>query len=396
MTHKRSNLRKLFVGRTVARRLALLTLLPVLVLAGCAPLVSDGIDRDALATQIVQTIVAQITPTVVVPSPTPEPPTATPTEVPTEVPPTAVPVTVVPTSPPAQPTSVPPVSSVPCDWAQFVADIQISDGTQLNPGASFTKIWRLKNIGTCTWTSNYQLVYVSGDRMSGAQSVSIGRSVAPGQTIDLALTLKAPSEPGKYTGYWALRTPAGRIFGIGDKATGSFWVSVVVRKPVKLVYDFGANFCDATWASGAGALSCPGADGDASCFVIRVNSPILEGGRRENEAGLWMSPQAVNDGWITGTYPLWVVKDGDRFRAVIACLDGYPDCNVRFRLAYQKRNGVIRELATWNEKVNGQFQVIDYDLSGLAGMEIHFILSVEARGSSDDDAALWLMPSIWR
>ncbi|PIU90073.1 MAG: hypothetical protein COS63_04110, partial [Anaerolineae bacterium CG06_land_8_20_14_3_00_57_67] len=49
-----------------------------------------------------------------------------------------------------------------CDWAQFVADITVPDGASFAPGAAFTKTWRLKNIGTCTWTTSYALVFVSG------------------------------------------------------------------------------------------------------------------------------------------------------------------------------------------------------------------------------------------
>src|SRR5512143_3278895 len=40
-----------------------------------------------------------------------------------------------------------------CDWAQFVADVTVPDGTSYAPGTTFTKTWRLKNIGSCTWTT---------------------------------------------------------------------------------------------------------------------------------------------------------------------------------------------------------------------------------------------------
>ena len=49
------------------------------------------------------------------------------------------------------------------DRAQFVADVTVPDGTRYDPGATFTKTWRLKNIGTCTWTTSYTLVFDSGD-----------------------------------------------------------------------------------------------------------------------------------------------------------------------------------------------------------------------------------------
>ena len=46
-----------------------------------------------------------------------------------------------------------------CDQAQFVSDLTAPDGAAFAPGAAFTKTWRLANIGTCTWTSAYNLVW---------------------------------------------------------------------------------------------------------------------------------------------------------------------------------------------------------------------------------------------
>ena len=40
-----------------------------------------------------------------------------------------------------------------CDQAQFVSDLTVPDGSSFAPGATFTKTWRLKTIGTCTWTT---------------------------------------------------------------------------------------------------------------------------------------------------------------------------------------------------------------------------------------------------
>jgi hypothetical protein len=49
----------------------------------------------------------------------------------------------------------PPLSPVPvsrCDAAAFVSDVTYPDGSDVTLGSTFTKIWRLKNVGTCTWT----------------------------------------------------------------------------------------------------------------------------------------------------------------------------------------------------------------------------------------------------
>jgi hypothetical protein len=73
-----------------------------------------------------------------------------------------------------------PVAAVACDQAQFVADVTIPDGTSLAPGATFLKTWRLKNIGTCTWTTSYSAVFSSGDQMGAPAVINLPASVAPG------------------------------------------------------------------------------------------------------------------------------------------------------------------------------------------------------------------------
>ena len=94
----------------------------------------------------------------------------------------------------------------------FAADVTIADGHQVSPGERFRKIWRVYNNGTCTWTAGYSFVYVSGDRMSG-NNIAIPSVVSPGQTVDLAVDLIAPTGSGTYKGYWQMQAPNGKNFG---------------------------------------------------------------------------------------------------------------------------------------------------------------------------------------
>src|SRR5512138_508173 len=71
------------------------------------------------------------------------------------------------------------------DRAQFVADVTVPDGTRFDPGAAFTKDWRLRNVGTCTWTTSYSLVFVSGTQMGAISSSPFANNIAPGQNIDV-------------------------------------------------------------------------------------------------------------------------------------------------------------------------------------------------------------------
>jgi hypothetical protein len=108
-----------------------------------------------------------------------------------------------------------------CDAMAFVADVTIPDGEDMTAGKTFTKTWRLRNSGTCTWSTTYNVVFVSGSSMGGPATQALSASVVPGSTIDISVNLTAPSSNGEHTGYWALRNAAGQNFG-------SFYVQIEV------------------------------------------------------------------------------------------------------------------------------------------------------------------------
>ena len=115
-----------------------------------------------------------------------------------------------------------------CDMAGFVKDVTIADGTEIEAGASFTKTWRLRNDGTCTWDSDYDVVFYSGDSMDGDESFSLtDDEVAPGETVDISVDMVAPEDAGEVLGYWLLRNASGTLFGVGS-ARGSFYVDITV------------------------------------------------------------------------------------------------------------------------------------------------------------------------
>lgn len=346
---------------------------------------------EALHTQAAQTFAAQLTQTAGAATATvpgfPPSPTTQPTAQPTATPTLPVPS---PTPTPGTPTPVP----TPCYWAKLEGDVTVKDGTIFPPGAQFTKIWRLRNIGSCSWTSDFLLVFSSGERMSGPQSSPIGRTVNPGETIDLSVNLVAPTQAGEYRGNWQLSTPTGQVFGLGSDQKGSFWVEINVLQAGKFAYDFAYNFCTAKWSTAAGNLPCPGQSGDADGFVVLEEEPVIEINRKENEPGLWMQPQHTNDGFIRGEYPAFNVKAGHRFKAIAACIGGAEKCDVIFRLSYRVGEG--QDILIWEgrEIHDGSFTTIDIDLTALAGFDVKFILSVLANGAPDGDQAFWLLPRI--
>jgi hypothetical protein len=295
-------------------------------------------------------------------------------------------------------TAGPAEAATVCDWAQFVTDTTVPDGTNVAPGLTFTKTWRLKNIGTCTWTSSYSLVFSSGNQLGGASSVPFANSVAPGQTIDISVDLTAPTAPGHYIGYWQFKNAAGRLFGIGATTNKAWWVDINVLEPTTdgVAYDLAANYCAANWYSAAGSLPCPGTDGDSRGFVLKIDHPQLENGTVSADSGLIMMPRATFDGDIHAAFPAFHVQSGDRFRSIVNCASGATSCFVTFRLDYQVGNGPVNTFWSLREKYEGSFFRTDLNLSPLAGQDVKFILTVLATGSADGDRALWVNPLIVR
>ena len=292
-------------------------------------------------------------------------------------------------------TNVPPLPPVTrCDAAAFISDVTYPDGSVVAPGSGFTKIWRVQNTGICAWNTSYALVFVGGERFSAPSAVSVPGTVNPGQTVDLAVNLIAPTNSGSYTGYWKLRNPSGALFGVGN-GDASIYVDVRVSGYNLAAYDFLTNYCDATWRNASQELPCPGTEGANSGYVIALNSPKMEDGKSIGN-GLLTYPEKVNDGMISGKYPNFMVQNGDRFQANIGCLEKANDCDMIYRLQYQIGSGDIRTIGQWREVYEGGSSALNVDLSFLSGQKVKFILSVLANGSSHEDYALWINPRITR
>jgi hypothetical protein len=196
------------------RNMALSFVVVLALLSACGP--SEGEIQatvDAAQTAAVETVHAQYTQIAeLTPSPTE---TLMPSETPTA---SATPeVSLTPTTGLAGGSS----ADGGCDVMTFVADVTISDGEQMAPGTVFTKTWRVKNDGSCTWSTAYNVIFGGGDQMGGPSTQSLTVSVAPGATADISVELTAPATAGTYTGTWALSNAAGEFFG-------SFYVEIEV------------------------------------------------------------------------------------------------------------------------------------------------------------------------
>lgn len=128
-------------------------------------------------------------------------------------------------------------SDANCTYAfSFVDDVTIPDDTVLRPGEAFTKTWRIKNEGTCTWGPNHNaraLAFTTGDKLGAPDLAPLTAEVKPGQTADVSVNMVAPTAPGTYTSQWKLRVDndpngAGPLIGLGDKKEDPLYVRIKV------------------------------------------------------------------------------------------------------------------------------------------------------------------------
>lgn len=186
-------------------------------------------------------------------------------------------------APTPQPTLTPDILTTPGPLykAGPVTDVTYIDNTEVQPGTAFIKTWRIQNSGTAAWTPNFKVVFFSGDAMGGPASQSLGKTVAPGQSIDISISLVAPANQATIRGNWMLETDGGIRFGIGVNADAPFWVQIVTRNSFA-VTSASANG-PASWSG-----TCPGtlpltatissdAAGSATYYYVinGENSPTL-------------------------------------------------------------------------------------------------------------------------
>ena len=176
------------------------------------------LDATAIAEAVAATVSAELTQNALDnPSPTPDP-DPTETKMPTQQPTLAATAT-----PTVDPQALP-------NHALFVTDVTVPDGTVFVAGEPFTKTWRLQNIGSNAWTTEYSVVFVNGDIMNGFP-INFSEEVPSGAIVDITISMVAPPEAGTYTGYWMLADPDDVIFGIGPFANQAFLVAIEVVEP---------------------------------------------------------------------------------------------------------------------------------------------------------------------
>jgi len=286
-----------------------------------------------------------------------------------------------------------------CPAASFVSDVTIPDGTYINPGTNFNKVWRIKNVGLCAWNTGYSLVFVSGERMGGASPIYLTRYVGPGQSYDFSVDLTAPTSGGTFRGYWGLMTDKGTQFGIGGGFRNPFWVEIRVLAPTSsaVAYDFVANMCSGQWGYDGGPIPCPTNPSKKDFgYVEALTNPLMENGTAAGAPALLTIPQNKFDGAIHGAFPIDDIFKGDHFQATIGCQYGAVNCAVTYQIDYLQNSSMVT-LWRFKEQYDGIFYQVDLDLSSIANRKnAQLVLSVYSQGPNVGDQALWVAPRIVR
>ena len=191
-------------GGRVVKGLALAMVFALAALAACsAPPTSVTSEQATAAALTVQAVMTQLAP-----SETPVPPTPLPSPTDTLTPPPVTTATLTLTS-----TSPPPPACAGADDSDFVADVTVPDGTTFSANTRFTKTWRVRNSGECTWGAGYLFVHIEGPLMGAPESVLTPIGVAPGQSVDISVNFTAPAAGGTYVSRWQMQAPDGTLFG---------------------------------------------------------------------------------------------------------------------------------------------------------------------------------------
>jgi len=288
--------------------------------------------------------------------------------------PTATATATLPSPTPTKKTSATPfVSTGSQCLAASLSDETIPDDTLMAPGQSFEKAWVLTNMGTCTWTENFALVFHHGDSMSAVQNTPLAGWVEPGKSVTLTLGMTAPSEGGSHIGFWSLLSPDGVYFG--PSANGVFWVRINVSGEVPT----------STVKTIIGSSGSAGSDGS-------TNSATVSGDDTGNDSWRGISAfsyaQLRDDVVVTGvTLDLSQIYtvEGDPF-SDLGCLNIYISYSSDYYSASGNPLWIFCSVADLSGSARyGGPNAISVIQNTLSGSQIQLILQFDQEGDLDGD-----------
>jgi hypothetical protein len=186
----------------------------------------------------------------------------------------------------------------------------------------------------------------------------------------------------------------GQRFGLGD-GSKPFWAQIKVGLESGIMLDFLTQASDAEWKSGIGEtmnipLTFGGADDDANGVAKIKDGVRLENGSISGKILLTVPFHQAN-GVISGTYPPYQVQNGDQLITHIGFIAQGGACHtgrVTFQILYLEGTKVTK-IGEWDKICNGSLFKVTFDLSGLAGKTVQFILRARAGSDFTNDWAIW-------
>jgi len=241
-----------------------------------------------------------------------EPAPATATATPQEDDQTAAPGTRTPVPSPTPRVTATPYPDDCKPGAHFVEDLSIPDGTRMDPGEEFEKVWLVENDGCAPWPQGVRLVYDRGDRMDGPQTRTL-TPIEPGEEVEVAVSLTAPQAAGSYRGYWRFETAGGERFGgfvyadivVGSGGSGQLPDLTVINYTYSVTAAGGGEYNISVTATiknvGAGAAPASKAAVGIPGGGSERDVPALAAGASYNLTATWRV-----DG---GTYEVTIILD---------------------------------------------------------------------------------------
>lgn len=96
------------------------------------------------------------------------------------------------------------------------------DGTVFRPRKKFTVVWTVKNTGTAAWRKHIiDYRYIGGDKFHDKARYDMNIIVDPGETVEMAVEMHAPKEPGNYETTW--------VVGLNTGGLCKMTLAIVVR-----------------------------------------------------------------------------------------------------------------------------------------------------------------------
>lgn len=183
----------------------------------------------------------------------------------------------------------------PCEQkVGFYGDVTVPDDTFFRQEERFTKTWKLRNEGTCTWGEGYTLAFAGGELLNAPLAVPLvdpaggQHAIAPGEIFTVSVDMAAPAQGGTYVSRWLIQDPEGVRFGLGASRQDVIYVRIVVG----WVDPFGSPGSDGE-GGGAPSQDTCGEERDPgfeSQVLSLLNSIRVQHGLRQ----LSSNPQLVN------------------------------------------------------------------------------------------------------